>query len=70
MPINPQEAEDSGWTQAARAKGRRPHPPTPMLSLNSLGPVKDWICSHPGCTETAYSVTKSAPICFGGLPAR
>ena len=63
--IDPQSAKDASWREATRALERRPHRVATMLSLQSNGPIKDFIC--PRCSMTAYSVTSLAPTCSGGF---
>jgi len=60
---------DIVWAEAQIAFSREPHPPTRMVSLQSLGPVKDWvcpICAQWGVVATAYSRTTEPPWCDGG----
>ena len=62
--IDPQNAKDMGWRGATRALEHRPHFIATMLSLESNGPIKDWVC--PRCSATKYSTTSVAPSCIGG----
>lgn len=68
MSINPYDARDIAWREATRAVERRPHRPTQMTSLQSTGPLKDYIC--PACSITAYSTQSSGPVCYGGYRER
>lgn len=62
--INPYDASQIGWREAVRAKKLRPHPPTIMQSLESHGPIKDFIC--PVCRQFQLSSSALTPICYGG----
>lgn len=65
MPTN---LHDLSYVYIARAEARAPHPPTRMLSGNSRGPVKMWICSMPKCNATEYTYSShETPTCFGGM---
>ena len=59
-----ESAPDKGWREATRAMEHRPHRPAQMLSLESNGPIKDWVC--PRCSDTMYSIISIAPVCEGG----
>ena len=62
--IDPQSARDVCWREASRAKARLPHGSRRMQSLNSVGPLRLFVC--PACNTTEYSVHTKGPFCTGG----
>ena len=63
--IDPWNARDIVWLEARRVMQLRPHYPTEMMSLESMSPLKDWVCTI--CQQTQYSLTTEPPICCGGM---
>lgn len=57
------------WFEVAQfVEKRAPHDPTPMLSLNSRGPLWTWACTRPRCGEVVSTLSGAeTPICYGGL---
>ena len=53
----------------SKAEARAPHFKTTMMSGNSRGPVKMWVCPNGRCGEVVYTYGASleAPECFGGV---
>ena len=67
--LNRNLPNDVPWIEAQTALSRAPHAPVVMMSLQSLGPIKDWccpICARYGVAFTTYSYTTEPPICIGG----
>lgn len=61
---------DVGWERLSEAEKRAPHVPTEMISGNSKGPIKMWLCSRPGCDSIEYQYNARSnvtPICGGGM---
>ena len=63
--IDPHAATDIAYREAQRAYSRTPHPERRMLSMESRGPIKAWVC--PTCRLIEHSVTTHPMDCFGGL---
>lgn len=63
--IDPFAATDIAYREAQRAFSRSPHPLKRMLSLESKGPLKSWVCTT--CRLVEYSVTTHPMDCLGGL---
>ena len=57
------------YERLSEAEKRLPHPPIPMRSGNSHGPIKMWVCNQPFCEgiEYTYKAPHTPPICFGGM---
>ena len=68
MKINARDAQDIPWREASRVLSRLPHRAIRMQSLNSVPPLRNFIC--PRCLVTEYSTTTLAPQCYGGLVNR
>lgn len=56
------------YERLSEAEKRRPHPPIPMKSGNSKGPIKMWVCHEVHCQQIEYSYVAPhrPPICTGG----
>ena len=56
------------FERLAEAETHAPHAPTEMISGNSRGPVKMWLCTRVRChmVEYTYGEKMTPPTCYGG----
>lgn len=69
MPKRRIPLHEVAYERLSEAEKRQPHPPIPMRSGSSAGPIKMWVCNQPWCEAVAYTYVEphAPPTCFGGM---